>query len=71
MHVWGGCTTCHDPHGSPNRRLLHQVDTQQNCIACHGDFPSFHDQTQGSVFTNCLNCHTRIHGSNHSRYLFR
>ncbi len=71
VQMRGGCTTCHDPHGSPNRRLLHQVTTQQNCIACHGDFPSFHDQTQGSVFTNCLNCHTRIHGSNHSRYLFR
>ncbi|MBK8979986.1 MAG: cytochrome c3 family protein [Planctomycetes bacterium] len=66
-----GCTVCHDPHGSPNRRLLHQTSTQQNCIACHGDFPAFHDQSSGSVFTNCLNCHTRIHGSDHSRFFFR
>lgn len=66
-----GCVVCHRPHGSPNRRMLEQVNTQQNCIACHGDFPSFHDQSAGSVFTNCLRCHTRVHGSNHSRFLFR
>jgi DmsE family decaheme c-type cytochrome len=66
-----GCVVCHTPHGSSNRRLLRQATTQQNCIACHGDFPSFHDQTPGSVFTNCLACHTQVHGSNHSRYLLR
>ncbi len=66
-----GCVACHDPHGSSNRRMLHEATTQQNCLACHGDFPAFHDQTPGAVFTNCLNCHTQVHGSNHSRYLFR
>ncbi|MHC5063668.1 MAG: cytochrome c3 family protein [Planctomycetota bacterium] len=66
-----GCVICHSPHGSSNRRMLHQATTQQNCLQCHGDFPAFHDQTMGSVFTNCLNCHTEVHGSNHSRFLFR
>lgn len=66
-----GCTICHSPHGSSNRRLLTQHTTQQNCLQCHADFPAFHDQTPGAVFTNCLSCHTRIHGSNHSRFLFR
>ena len=66
-----GCVACHAPHGATNKRLLHQHTTQQNCLQCHGDFPIFHDQTQGAVFTNCLNCHTEVHGSNHSRYLFR
>lgn len=66
-----GCVVCHTPHGSTNKRLLLQHTTQQNCLQCHGDFPIFHDQTQGAVFTNCLNCHTEVHGSNHSRYLFR
>ena len=65
------CVTCHLPHGSPNNRLLKQHTSQQNCMQCHGDFPSFHDQTKGAVFTNCLRCHTQVHGSNHSRYLFR
>ncbi len=65
------CVVCHLPHGSPNNRLLKQRTSQQNCLQCHGDFPSFHDQTPGAVFTNCLRCHTEVHGSNHSRYLFR
>ena len=66
-----GCVACHTPHGSTNRRLLKQPRTQQNCLQCHGDFPSFHDQTAGAVFTNCVNCHTQVHGSNHSRFLLR
>jgi DmsE family decaheme c-type cytochrome len=66
-----GCIVCHLPHGTPNQRLLQQVNSQQNCLQCHGDFPAFHDQTRGAVFTDCLRCHTQVHGSNHSRYLFR
>lgn len=66
-----GCTACHEPHGSSNRRMLHAANTQQTCIACHGDFPAFHDQSAGSVFTECLSCHTEIHGSDHSRFFFR
>lgn len=66
-----GCVACHSPHGSINKLLLKQPTTQQNCLQCHGDFPSFHDQTSGAVFTDCLKCHTQVHGSNHSRYLFR
>ncbi|MCA8954697.1 MAG: hypothetical protein KDC87_01410 [Planctomycetes bacterium] len=66
-----GCVVCHSPHGSTNRRMLKQHNAQQNCLQCHANFPSFHDQTSGAVFTNCLNCHTQVHGSNFSRYLFR
>jgi DmsE family decaheme c-type cytochrome len=66
-----GCVVCHMPHGSVQKRLLRQHTTQQNCLQCHGDFPIFHDQNSGAVFTNCLNCHTEVHGSNHSRFLFR
>lgn len=66
-----GCVACHSPHGATNRRLLKQASTQQNCLQCHGDFPAFHDQSSGAVFTNCIRCHTEVHGSNHSRYLFR
>ena len=66
-----GCVICHVPHGSPNRRLLQQTNSQQNCLQCHGDFPVFHDQTPGAVFTDCMHCHTEVHGSNHSRFLFR
>lgn len=66
-----GCIVCHVPHGSANQRLLIQINSQQNCLQCHGDFPAFHDQSRGAVFTDCLRCHTQVHGSNHSRFLFR
>jgi DmsE family decaheme c-type cytochrome len=66
-----GCMACHTPHGGVNKRMLKTPTSQQSCLQCHGDFPAFHDQTSGAVFTNCLNCHTEVHGSNHSRYLFR
>lgn len=66
-----GCVTCHLPHGASNRRLLAETTAQQNCLQCHGDFPAFHDQTQGAVYTDCLRCHTQIHGSNHDRFYFR
>lgn len=66
-----GCVVCHLPHGSSNRRLLRTTTSQQLCVGCHADFPAFHDQTQGSVFTNCVGCHSEVHGSNHSRFLFR
>jgi DmsE family decaheme c-type cytochrome len=66
-----GCMTCHVPHGSGNLRLLQTATTQQGCLQCHGDFPAFHDQTPGAVYTNCIACHTEVHGSNHSRFLFR
>lgn len=66
-----GCVACHSPHGASNKRMLKQHTTQQNCLQCHADFPIFHDQTAGAVFTNCLNCHTQVHGSNHARFLLR
>ncbi|MCC6673500.1 MAG: cytochrome c3 family protein [Planctomycetes bacterium] len=66
-----GCVACHVPHGSSNRRMLQHSNPQQSCLQCHGDFPAFHDQTAGAVFTNCLNCHSQVHGSNHNRYLLR
>ena len=66
------CTTCHEPHGSPHDGML-QVRSPQLCQDCHmgshsgdgfggGDLDDFRMRGQ-----NCLNCHDRIHGSNHPR----
>ena len=66
-----GCMACHVPHGSSNRKLLDKRRARDNCLSCHADLPSFHDQSPGSQFRNCLNCHTQIHGSNRNRFFFR
>lgn len=65
------CTSCHLPHGSPNRRLLTHADTRSLCMSCHVDLENSHVQNPGSVFRNCLRCHTEVHGSNWDREFFR
>ena len=59
-----GCTACHDPHGSSNRRMLTFARIQPMCLQCHPDTP--HDLRQAK-YTNCINCHTEIHGSDLDR----
>ena len=65
------CMSCHEPHGSPNRRLLTHASERLLCFSCHGLLEIIHTQTPGSVFTQCVVCHTEVHGSNWSRELFR
>jgi DmsE family decaheme c-type cytochrome len=60
------CLSCHDPHGSTNENML-KVSAPRLCAECHGF-------GHGAVFSgplavesfarSCMNCHTRIHGSN-------
>lgn len=80
--VRDGCTTCHDPHGSVNQRLLTERN-QTLCLKCH-----FQQQTASSDGTLTLNmgdvnhasnvargtcwsggCHEAIHGSQVSSHL--
>ena len=58
----GGCLSCHDPHGSPNPRLLLQPE-KQLCQQCHS-IPK-HRTAHGGVFAsrNCGECHADVHGS--------
>jgi predicted CXXCH cytochrome family protein len=78
-----GCTICHNPHGSPNRKLLVQSDPNL-CLKCHAQsvgpgvaagqiFIGNVDHTlllrQGTCWS--AGCHTAIHGSNmHPRMLY-
>lgn len=62
-----GCLACHKPHGSNNPKLLKARTARDTCLSCHADLPSFHDQSAGSKFRNCLTCHRKIHGSNRNR----
>ncbi|RIK94041.1 MAG: hypothetical protein DCC73_05575 [Proteobacteria bacterium] len=69
------CTNCHTPHGSTQERLL-KVRTPYLCQECHME--SFHPSTLYSgaslpptgtgeriLAKGCLNCHNKVHGSNH------
>lgn len=64
-----GCIFCHDPHGSPNRRLLKQP-VNQLCLQCH--FLPKHQIAHGGIWAkrNCLECHVDVHGSYSNRHLF-
>jgi DmsE family decaheme c-type cytochrome len=66
------CTTCHDPHGSNNDRML-VAKVPMLCQRCHvgsGHPPTIYDATQVANGSNrvigrgCVNCHSQIHGSN-------
>lgn len=76
-----GCTTCHNPHGSINEKMLVQRDNNL-CLKCHAQvaapgaaarsvFIGKRDHTsflsQGTCFS--AGCHTAIHGSNINPYL--
>ncbi|MDE0597411.1 MAG: multiheme c-type cytochrome [Roseibacillus sp.] len=73
-----GCTTCHQPHGSVNRKMLAQPDSNL-CLKCHAQVPGGSGgitigKTDHSSFLNrgsCFSCHTAVHGSNiHPKLLY-
>ena len=71
-----GCTACHVPHGSPNRHLLQYQAGGDLCYSCHVAVPGFHKGSAGPNIrfdstTNCVNCHSTIHGSNLDPFFLR
>jgi DmsE family decaheme c-type cytochrome len=71
-----GCEGCHEPHGSPNARLLKRPVVFTLCLECHNGAVGF-GRTGAGVpaqtalhnmadprFHNCTSCHVKIHGSN-------
>ncbi len=58
-----GCNACHEPHGSPNRHMLKNQTVGDLCFSCHTGAPSWHSRFSATP-TNCVSCHTSIHGSN-------
>ena len=66
-----GCTACHTPHGSINRHMLNSQSVGDLGFSCHVEAPGFHRgfgpptiPPRFDSTTNCVNCHTSIHGSN-------
>jgi predicted CXXCH cytochrome family protein len=63
------CISCHEPHGSGNRRMLTYPDSLSLCISCH---PLLEDHDLAyPIWQQCLNCHTEVHGSRWDRALLR
>lgn len=63
----GGCVECHQPHGSPNDRLLNQPNNGV-CMQCHA-VPAGHRTEHSGLGTKlaCVECHNQIHGSYDNR----
>ena len=64
--VRDNCLNCHQPHGTAHEHLL-KVQTPMLCRECHAGVG--HSQpgnpTAVQEFNRaCLNCHTKVHGSN-------
>ncbi len=67
------CTTCHNPHGSMNDKML-LADGNTLCLQCHyettfntDDSWQIADTNHGGMLTGgglCIDCHAEIHGSN-------
>lgn len=78
-----GCESCHQPHGSPNARLLKRPVVFAVCLECHNGAPGFGRTSQGVLtqtgghnmadprYHNCTQCHIRVHGSNGDQYFLR
>ncbi len=62
------CSSCHDSHGSNNPGML-KTKGAFLCMNCHqygghSNVPGY-NRASATVGQGCVNCHNRVHGSNH------
>lgn len=62
------CTSCHNPHGTPNPKQLVQSTVNENCLACHTERRGPFLWEHPPVMENCANCH-EPHGTNNPQLL--
>ncbi len=56
------CSSCHNPHGTPNPKMLLQSTVNENCYSCHAERRGPFLWEHPPVMENCSNCH-EAHGS--------
>lgn len=62
------CTDCHNPHGTPNPKLLIHSTTNETCYQCHAERRGPFLWEHPPVMENCMNCHD-AHGSSRPQLL--
>jgi DmsE family decaheme c-type cytochrome len=62
------CTSCHNPHGTPNPKQLIQATVNENCLSCHAERRGPFLFEHPPVMENCANCH-EPHGTNNPQLL--
>ena len=62
------CTDCHNPHGSPNPKLLIEETVNETCYKCHAERRGPFLWEHPPVMENCANCHDP-HGSTRPQLL--
>ncbi|HTR64192.1 MAG TPA: DmsE family decaheme c-type cytochrome [Terriglobales bacterium] len=62
------CTSCHNPHGTPNPSQLIQSSINENCYSCHAERRGPFLWEHPPVMENCANCHDP-HGSSNPELL--
>ena len=62
------CTSCHNPHGSPNPKQLIQSTLNENCFSCHAERRGPFLWEHPPAVENCGTCH-EPHGSTNPQLL--
>lgn len=62
------CTSCHNPHGSANEKLLIAPSVNETCFSCHAEKRGPFLWQHPPVVENCSNCHDP-HGTAHEKLL--
>lgn len=62
------CTACHNPHGSPNDKLLVATSVNEVCYTCHAEKRGPFLWQHPPVIESCANCHDS-HGTAHEKLL--
>jgi len=62
------CTSCHNPHGTPNPKQLTHSTTNENCLSCHAERRGPFLWEHPPVMENCAICH-EAHGTNNPQLL--